>query len=121
LERVNVPNCYTTIFVALQSSVYKTLLRLFTDFLLNHPAITDRYIHTPIYNKRYFDDYNEVVPEEPGKMGYMSERGLRMGEWNNRRKWNMQVGRRRHTFQNRAMYIYRVFHDLWTLLHEVIS
>jgi hypothetical protein len=28
----------------------------------------------------------------------MSERGLRMGEWNNRRQWNMEVGRRRQTF-----------------------
>jgi hypothetical protein len=26
------------------------------------------------------------------------ERGLRMGEWNNRRQWNMEVGRRRQTF-----------------------
>jgi hypothetical protein len=28
----------------------------------------------------------------------MSERGLRMGEWNNRRQWSMEVGRRRQTF-----------------------
>jgi len=28
----------------------------------------------------------------------MNERGLRMGEWNNRRQWNMKVGRRRQTF-----------------------
>ena len=28
----------------------------------------------------------------------MSERGLRMGEWINRRQWNMAVGRRRQTF-----------------------
>ena len=28
----------------------------------------------------------------------MSERGLRVGEWNNRRQWNMDVGRRRQTF-----------------------
>jgi len=28
----------------------------------------------------------------------MSERGLRMGEWNNRGQWNMEVGRRRQTF-----------------------
>jgi hypothetical protein len=28
----------------------------------------------------------------------MRERGLRMGEWNNRRQWNMEVGRRRQTF-----------------------
>ena len=28
----------------------------------------------------------------------MGERGLRMGEWNNRRQWNMEVGRRRQTF-----------------------
>jgi hypothetical protein len=46
---------------------------------------------------------NEIVPEELGKMGCivyiaMSERGLRMGEWNSRRQWNMEVGRRRQTF-----------------------
>jgi hypothetical protein len=28
----------------------------------------------------------------------MNERDLRMGEWNNRRQWNMSVGRRRQTF-----------------------
>ena len=28
----------------------------------------------------------------------MSERDLRMGEWNNRRQWNMAVRRRRQTF-----------------------
>ena len=28
----------------------------------------------------------------------MNERDLRMGEWNNRRQWNMKVGRRRQTF-----------------------
>jgi hypothetical protein len=27
----------------------------------------------------------------------MRERGLRMGEWNNRRQWNMEVGRRHQT------------------------
>jgi hypothetical protein len=27
-----------------------------------------------------------------------SERDLRMGEWNNRRRWNMEVERRRQTF-----------------------
>jgi hypothetical protein len=26
------------------------------------------------------------------------KRDLRMGEWNNRRQWNMKVGRRRQTF-----------------------
>ena len=36
----------------------------------------------------------------------MSERGLRLGEWNNRRQWNMGVGRRRQTFDNRDIYIY---------------
>jgi hypothetical protein len=35
----------------------------------------------------------------------MSGRGLRMGEWNSRRQWNMEGGRRRQTFQNRAIYI----------------
>jgi len=28
----------------------------------------------------------------------MNERDLRMGEWNNRRQWNMKVGRRLQTF-----------------------
>ena len=28
----------------------------------------------------------------------MNKRDLRMGEWNNRRKWNMKVGRRRQMF-----------------------
>ena len=28
----------------------------------------------------------------------MNGRDLRMGEWNNRREWNMKVGRRRQTF-----------------------
>ena len=28
----------------------------------------------------------------------MNERDLTMGEWNSRRQWNMEVGRRRHTF-----------------------
>jgi hypothetical protein len=36
----------------------------------------------------------------------MNERDLRMGEWNNRRQWNMKVGRHRKTFQNRTIYIY---------------
>jgi hypothetical protein len=28
----------------------------------------------------------------------MNERDIRMGEWNNRKQWNMKVGRRRQTF-----------------------
>ena len=28
----------------------------------------------------------------------MSERDIRMGKWNNRRQWNMEVGRDRQTF-----------------------
>jgi len=28
----------------------------------------------------------------------MSDRDLRMGAWNNRRQWNMEVGRGRQTF-----------------------
>ena len=28
----------------------------------------------------------------------MNERDLRLGVWNNRREWNMKVGRRRQTF-----------------------
>jgi len=27
-----------------------------------------------------------------------------MGEWNDRSQWNMEVGRRRQTFENRAIY-----------------
>jgi len=53
---------------------------------------------------------NEAVPNELGKMGYiqrwvrdgiytaMGERELRMGEWSNRRQWNMVVGRHHQTF-----------------------
>ena len=43
----------------------------------------------------------QVRPRITWKYGLyttMSERGLRMGEWNNRRQWNMEVGRRRQTF-----------------------
>jgi hypothetical protein len=35
----------------------------------------------------------------------MSERYVRMGEWNNLRLWNMAVGRHRQTFKT-AQYIY---------------
>jgi len=28
----------------------------------------------------------------------MSERDLKVGEWNNRKQWNVEVGRRRQTF-----------------------
>jgi hypothetical protein len=35
---------------------------------------------------------------EDGIYTAMSERDLRMDEWNNRRQWNMEVGRRRQTF-----------------------
>jgi hypothetical protein len=34
----------------------------------------------------------------------MSERGLGMGERNNRRQWNMEVGRRHKMFLSRAIY-----------------
>jgi hypothetical protein len=40
-------------------------------------------------------------PRETWKDGIctaMNERNLRMGEWNNRRQWNMKVGRRRQKF-----------------------
>jgi hypothetical protein len=43
----------------------------------------------------------------------MNERDLRMGEWNNRRQWNMKVGRSRQTFQNRAIYILSI--DSWLI------
>jgi hypothetical protein len=33
-----------------------------------------------------------------GMYAAMSERGHNMGVWNNRRQWNMEVGRRRQTF-----------------------
>ena len=42
---------------------------------------------------------------EDGIYTAMSERDLRMGEWNNRRQWNMEVGRRCQTFKT-ALYIY---------------
>jgi hypothetical protein len=59
----------------------------------------------------------------------MSERGLRMGEWSNRRHWSMEVGRRRQTFQNRDIYIYIyiyifcVFHKLhaWMTVSVILS
>jgi len=35
----------------------------------------------------------------------MSDRDLRMGEWNARRQWNKEVGSRRQIFQNRTVYI----------------
>jgi hypothetical protein len=34
----------------------------------------------------------------------MNGRDLRMGKWNNRRQWNIKVGRRRQTFKT-ALYI----------------
>ena len=36
----------------------------------------------------------------------VSERvtSIRMGEWNSRRQWNMEMGRGRQRFQNRAVY-----------------
>jgi hypothetical protein len=36
----------------------------------------------------------------------LNERDLRMGEWNNRRQWNMKVGRRRQTIKPRNIYSY---------------
>ena len=35
---------------------------------------------------------------EDGIYTATSGRGLRMGEWNNRRQWNMDIERRRQTF-----------------------
>jgi hypothetical protein len=46
----------------------------------------------------------------------MNERDLRMGEWNNRRQWNMKVGRRRQTFKT-ALYIYYDIY-LFTLVND---
>jgi hypothetical protein len=40
----------------------------------------------------------------------ISEIGLRMGELNNRRQWELQVRRRRQTFSNRATYIQNIYH-----------
>jgi hypothetical protein len=42
----------------------------------------------------------EAFHGEPGKMEYttVNEKYLRMGKWNNRRQWNVKVGRRRQTF-----------------------
>jgi hypothetical protein len=48
----------------------------------------------------------------------MNERDLRMGEWNSRRQWNMKVGRRRQTFQNRAIYIYIYIHSFSSLSYD---
>jgi hypothetical protein len=41
-------------------------------------------------------------PRRTWKIGIhtaMRETGLRMGEWNNQRRWSMEVGRHRQTFQ----------------------
>ena len=35
---------------------------------------------------------------EGGIYRAMGERELRVGQWNNRRQWNVEVGRRRQTF-----------------------
>ena len=35
----------------------------------------------------------------------MSGRDLRIGEWNNRRQWSVEGGRRRQTLYNRTVYI----------------
>jgi hypothetical protein len=48
-------------------------------------------------------------PRRTGKDGIytaMSERDLRMDEWNNRRQWNMEVGRRRQMFLKPHTHIY---------------
>jgi len=45
----------------------------------------------------------------------MNERDLRMGEWNNRRQWNMKVGRRRKTFQNHPVYIDLIYGCVYIL------
>jgi hypothetical protein len=37
----------------------------------------------------------------------MNGRDLGMSEWNNRRQWNMEVGRRRQTFENRVICTYK--------------
>jgi hypothetical protein len=47
----------------------------------------------------------------------MNERDLRMDEWNNRRQWNMKVGRCRQMFSNRAIYIKGK--GLWRHVKEV--
>jgi hypothetical protein len=44
---------------------------------------------------------NDAIPQRTWKDGIctaMNERDLRMGEWNNRRQWNVKVRRRRQTF-----------------------
>jgi hypothetical protein len=50
-----------------------------------------------------------------GMVKATSERGLRMGEWNNRRQWYVEVGRRRQTFKNRLIYINTVKEKLGTV------
>jgi hypothetical protein len=69
------------------------------------------------YQKLWFtgnlkEGNNEAIPREPGKMECIQPwmRDLRMGKWNNRRQWNMKVGRRHQTFLNRAIYIYIYIH-----------
>ena len=52
---------------------------------------------TSAIEKDYYNGYLERS-RVYGMYIAMSERDLRMGEWNNRRQWNMEVGRRRQTF-----------------------
>jgi hypothetical protein len=49
----------------------------------------------------------------------VNERDLRMGEWNNRRQWNMEVGWRRQTFYNRTyIYIYIYIYTTFLTRHR---
>jgi hypothetical protein len=51
----------------------------------------------------------------------MSERDLRMGEWNNRRQWNMEVGRRGQTFQKPHIYIYIIHIKISGLIQVCVT
>ena len=44
----------------------------------------------------------QIIQSGYTELTAMSERNLGMGEWNNRRQWDMEAGRRRQTFQNRT-------------------
>jgi hypothetical protein len=44
------------------------------------------------------DGIYTAMSESDGIYTAMSEGDVRMGEWNNRRQWNVEGGRRRQTF-----------------------
>jgi hypothetical protein len=50
--------------------------------------------------------FRSHIHRQDGIYKAMNKRDLRMGESNNRMQWSMAVGRRRQTFQNRAIHVY---------------